>query len=738
MKKFIRILAVLFAVIMLASVPVGATAAYQTYIYSSSGFPLYSPDAYSPQQTVDSNYMGLTEVPIEDPRDIVVDKDDNVYIVDMKTNRIIVLDKYYKLKFTIEKFINQNGIEDEFTAPQGVFVSERMVSQKDEDGNVVYDDEGKPVRVEEKLIYVCDTNANRIVVFDENGEFVKVIPQPEDQLFEEDAVYKPVAMAVDDYGRLYVVSSTTYQGIIMMTSDGVFTGFIGAQKVSLSAWEIIVRMFRTEAQKAVSETTTSTEFNNIDIDTEGFIYATISSIDEKDVANAIRKKSKAGTYAPVKMLNGAGEEIMRRNGFYPPSGEVQFMGTASTATNTMAGPSKVTDVAVGPERTWSIIDEKRSKIFTYDFDGNLLFAFGDVGQQLGNISMIKAICYQGSNLLVLDNANKSFTVFTRTEYGDILITALQHENERLYNLSKTDWENVLMRNSNFDEAYIGIGQALYKEGRYEESLVYYKAAYDVDNYSKSYQEIRKAWIQDWIILIPVVVIAVCLAYSFLFKWANKINRAAAISGKKKTFKEELLYGFHVIFHPFDGFWDLKHEKRGSVRASLVFIALTVISFFYQAIGESYLANPQGSYTTIFIQLLGVVVPLGLWVVANWCLTTLFDGEGSMKDIFIATSYSLVPLILILAPATLVTNVLTKSELNIVDLVVNFGFIWMGLLLFCGMMVTHDYTVPKNIATCAFTIVAMVFIMFVGILFSTLLSEIVSFVSNIILEINYRI
>jgi len=738
MKKFIRILAVLFAVIMLASVPVSAAASYQTYIYSSSGFPLYSPDAYSPQQSVDSTYMGLGETPLEDPRDIVVDDAGNVYIVDMKTNRVVVLDKYYKLKFTIEKFINDNGIEDEFTAPQGVFVSERKVSQKDENGNVIYDDEGKPVRVDEKLIYVCDTNANRIVVFDENGEFVKIIPQPEDQLFEEDAVYKPVAIAVDDYGRLYVVSSTTYQGIIMMTSDGVFTGFIGAQKVSLSAWEIIMRMFQTEAQAKKKEENISTEFNNVDIDEEGFIYATISSIEEKDVANAIRKKSKSGTYAPVKMLNGAGEEIMRRNGFYPPSGEVQFMGNAATEANKMAGPSKIVDVAVGPERTWSIIDEKRSKIFTYDFDGNLLFAFGDLGQQLGNISLIKAICYQDTNLLVLDNSNKSFTVFTRTEYGDTLLEAIQHENQRLYNLSRTDWENVLMRNSNFDEAYIGIGQALYKDGKYEESLVYYKAAYDTANYSKSYQEIRKAWIQDWILLIPIAVIVICLLYSLLFRWANKINRAAAISGKKKTFKEELLYGFHVIFHPFDGFWDLKHEKRGSMRASLVFILLAVVSFFYQAIGESYLANPQGSYTTILIQFLGVVVPLVLWVVANWCLTTLFDGEGSMKDIFIATSYSLLPLILIIAPATLATNVLTLSELNIVDLLVSFSFIWMGLLLFCGMMVTHDYTVPKNIITCAFTIVAMVFIMFVGILFSTLLSEIVGFVSNIILEINYRI
>ncbi len=737
MKKIISIAALIFMLALTVMVPVSATNSYQTYIYSNSGFPLYSPDAYVPYRVVDSAYMNLDKEPIEDPRDIVVDSDQNVYIADMKTNRIVVLDKYYKHKFTIKGFINNYGVEDELTGPKGVFVSERTVNKKDENGNVIYVD-GKPVREEEKLIYVCDTGANRLVVFDENGEFVKIIPQPEDQLFEEGSVYTPEAVAVDSYGRIYVVSSTNYEGIIMMTSEGEFTGFIGAQKTALSAWEIIVRMFRTEEMKKTTETNIPMAFNNIDIDTEGFIYATIYDSDmESKFASAIRSKSKAGDYAPVKMLNGAGEEIMRRNGFYPPSGEIQFTGSVTSKDNNMTGPSKVIDVAVGPERTWSIIDEKRSKIFTYDFDGNLLFAFGDVGSQLGNIQSIQGLCYQGTNLLVLDKSTKTFTVFTRTEYGDTILQAIQHENDRLFHLSKADWEEVLKRNSNFDDAYVGIGQALYQEQRYEESLVYYKAAYDTQNYSKSYQEIRKLWIQDNFIWIPIVVIAICLLVGWFFKWANKVNREG-IAQRKKTFKEELLYGFHLIFHPFDGFWDLKHEKRGSIRASIVYLLLAVVAFFYQAIGESYLANPQAAGTTIVVQFVGVFVPLMLWVVANWCLTTLFDGEGSMKDIFIASCYSLLPLIIIIIPATIVTNILTLPEMNIVSMLETFAFIWLGLLIFIGAMVTHDYTVPKNIITCAATIVGMVFIMFIGLLFSTLLSDIVGFVSNIVLEINYRL
>ena len=153
-------------------------------------------------------------------------------------------------------------------------------------------------------------------------------------------------------------------------------------------------------------------------------------------------------------------------------------------TDKIFGPSMIVDVATGPEMTWSIIDQKRSKVFTYDFDGNLLFAFGDTGNQPGNISTqggLNAVTYQGDNMLLLDNSNKTFTVFERTEYGDILINALRNQNERRYDKAIDDWREILKRNSNFDAAYIGIGNALYRSNNLEEALEHYKAAYDTEN-----------------------------------------------------------------------------------------------------------------------------------------------------------------------------------------------------------------------------------------------------------------
>ena len=719
MKKFNKILCTFFAVLMVVTafaMTAGASSAYQTYTYDVDGNPLYSPDAYTAIKAVNSDDMGL-ELPIENPGDMITDDAGNVYIADTGNNRIVVLDQYYKVKFTITTFSNDQGVPDKLTAPQGVFVSER---------NEKYG----------KLIWVCDTGSNRIVVFDADGKFQRIIEEPESSLFDEESVYKPVAMAVDAYNRLYVVSSTTYQGIIVMTDEGEFTGFIGAQAVQMSAWEIIWRRFQTKEQREASEQKVSTEFNNIAINKSmNLVYVTTSTIEESAVAGAIKGGDKTGTNSPVKLLNANGTEIMRRNGFWMPAGEVDY---SSRSTDDITGVSTIIDAAVGPENTWSIIDEKRNRIYTYDFDGNLLFAFGDNGTMLGNLGSIEAVAYQGTNMLVLDKTNDNITVFQRTEYGDILLSAIAAEATQDFDLAINLWTDVLKRNSNFDSAYVGIGQAMYRNKDYANSLTYFESAYDTTNWSNSYKEIRKEWMSTYFLLLLLIIVVVIVGISMFFKWMAKINKRVATSGKKRTFGQEIAYGFHVILHPFDGFWDLKHEKRGSVRGAIFFIFLTVATFYYQAIGQGYLLDPRSNLARVWEQVLGVLVPLFLFVLANWCLTTLFEGEGSFKDIFIACSYSLIPIPLLVVPVTVYSNFCISTETDIIGFISTFAFIWLGLLVFFGTMVTHDYSMGKNVITVLGTIVGMVFIMFLAVLFTTLVGKIVSLITNIVDEIQYRL
>ncbi len=722
MKRITSVLLVILSlVLVLPALVIGASAssAYQTYTYSIEGEALYSPDAYSAESAITYTGMGLP-TPLNDPRDLVTDDDGNVYIADTNNNRIIILNRYYEYQDSISTFINGQGNNDKLDAPQGVFVTDDS-------------------------IWVCDTKNARLVEFNKKDRsFKQILDAPESQLFDETARYTPVAMAIDQYDRIYVVSTSTYQGIIVMDASGNFVGFIGAQAVTISAWEIIWRNFQTEDQKKLTAVKTSVAYNNITITDDGFVYVTTSAIDESSVTGAITSHSKEGTYMPVKLLNPAGDEIMRRNGFWPPAGEIDIfkMNDDGTMTAT-AGVSTIIDAACGPEKTWTIADTKRNKLYTYDFNGNLLFAFGDTGAMLGNIRNIRAVAYQGDKMLVLDGGtssdNTSLIVYERTEYGDMLIEAIAAENDLDYTYAIECWEKILQRNNNFDAAYVGIGNALYRSAKYEEALSYYESAYDTENWSEAYKMVRKDMMSDWFILVVVALIVVIVAIVKFFGWAAKVNKRVATDGHaRKTFGQEILYGFHLIFHPFDGFYDLKHEHRGSVRASLVFIALAIVAFFYQGIGQGYVLNPTREVTTIWIQAISITVPLMLFVLANWCLTTLFEGEGSFKDIFIASSYSLLPLTLLIIPATIASNWVTLTEAGIVSMITVIAFIWTALLLFSGTMITHDYSLFKNLITILGTVVAMAFIVFIVLLFSMLLSKLVGLVTNIVTEIQYRL
>lgn len=711
MKKLKLVLLALLIAVMLAP-SVFAAVPYATYTYDIDGFMALSPDAYVPDKLIDSNDLTLATA-LDSPKDIFVDAHEMVYIADTKNNRIIVVNENWETQFGISDFYNDNGIYDSLAAPEGVFVNE----------------------IE---IYVADSQNHRIVVFNrEDGSFKRIIPEPESDVFPEGHIYTPVAVAVDTAGRIYVVSSTTTYGVISMNSDGTFLGFLGAQKTTPSAFDIFWRRFQTKAQRAQSTQYVPTEYNNLTIDETGFIYVTTSTIDAHSQQTAIDNQDKSADYAPVKKLNPSGQDIMNRNGFYPPSGEVKVQMDEMEGYS-ITGPSKVIDVALGPAGMWSIIDEKRSKVYTYDQDGNLLYIFGDKGSQLGNIANIQCIAYKGDDLVILDKSNDTITTYKRTEYGDLLVAALQNTEERKYDQAVVYWSDILQRNSNFDMAYIGIGDSLYRQGNYEDAMSYYKSAHAVEKYSNAFKQIRKAWMSDWILVVPLVIIIFFVIVAKFFKYANKVNVAGQKMKSKRSLKETFLYAFHIIFHPFDGFWDMKHEKRGSMTASLIIVAITILGFIYKSSGTAYIFAPEAEGISYIGETLGVLMPYILWCVANWCLTTLFEGEGSMKDIFMATGYAMLPIPMFMIPATAITNVLLFEEASIITLLNSIGFVWAGFLIFFAMSVIHDYALGKNVITCIGTIVGMAIIIFLGVLFSGLVTKIVSFVYNIYVELSYRL
>lgn len=202
--------------------------------------------------------------------------------------------------------------------------------------------------------------------------------------------------------------------------------------------------------------------------------------------------------------------------------------------------------------------------------------------------------------------------------------------------------------------------------------------------------------------------------------------------------QSVKYGLHVIFHPFDGFWDLKREKKGTVEAALTFVAATIFMLVVQKQNTAFLFNQYRlEYINVLVDIITVGLLYILWCVSNWCLTSLMDGEGKMKDIAIFTGYSLVPLLLIQFPLIGVSHLITVEEGTFYYVFTVISYLWTALLLLVGMMETHQYTMKKTILTTVLTLIGMMIILFIGLLFFSVIQQILTFVVTIYKEVRFQ-
>ena len=200
----------------------------------------------------------------------------------------------------------------------------------------------------------------------------------------------------------------------------------------------------------------------------------------------------------------------------------------------------------------------------------------------------------------------------------------------------------------------------------------------------------------------------------------------------------LNYAFYVISHPFDGFWDLKREKRGRLSVALTLVALTVIMFAVKEQNTGFLFNNNRlEDINVIVDVITVTMLYILWCVSSWCLTSLMDGEGKFKEIAIATGYSLVPLVIINLPLVLVSHLIILEEGSFYFIFSNFSIIWTAALIFVSTMITHQYSVKKTLLTILLTIVGMGIILFIGLLFFSVIQQMIGFVTILYKEIRFR-
>lgn len=128
----------------------------------------------------------------------------------------------------------------------------------------------------------------------------------------------------------------------------------------------------------------------------------------------------------------------------------------------------------------------------------------------------------------------------------------------------------------------------------------------------------------------------------------------------------------------------------------------------------------------------------MWCVVNWALTTLMDGKGKMKDIYIAGAYALTPMILINFPITIISNYMTIEEGTFYYLLLVVGVVWAMTLLILGTGVIHEYSFGKTIFTTLATIVGIGIVIFVGLLFFHVIDMMFNFVREMYVELTFRL
>lgn len=204
-------------------------------------------------------------------------------------------------------------------------------------------------------------------------------------------------------------------------------------------------------------------------------------------------------------------------------------------------------------------------------------------------------------------------------------------------------------------------------------------------------------------------------------------------------KQELIdFPLRVMFKPFSSFWDLKYDNKGSIRASIIIIALTIIALILQKQFAGFLVNYTDPRLINSLQdIVTVVVPFLLWVVANWSITTLMDGEGKFTEIVKVTAYSLTPLVIVYVPLTFISRYMAQEETAFYYLLLSIASLWFVWLLFVGIMTVHQYTVLKTIVTMLLTVIVMGIIVFLGALVLSMLYQIYDFLYNIYRELLFR-
>ncbi|WP_274361939.1 YIP1 family protein [Paenibacillus thermotolerans] len=563
----------------------------------------------------------------------------------------------------------------------------------------------------DRHIYVADYGLKQIVVFDAQGKLLKQFGRPEEPIYGKKNDFKPKKVAVDKRGNIYVISEGSINGVVQLNNNGNFLGYVGANRTSMSMKMLIQRLIFTEDQKGQLFKTTPPSPTSIVLDRQGLLYTVTTGLSEGE---------------GLKKLNIIGNNILTSH---------SWTSGAMVDIDVDAGGNMYTVDANG-------------LICVYDSFGNLLFMLGgwdDTYERKGLFKSASAIDVvdSGHTLYVADKERNVINRYQITPFATKVYEGVDLYKQGLYVQSEGIWKDILKMNSYFILSYKSLAESYFKQDLNGKALESFKMAEDKGGYSDAFWKIRNDWLQQNInivvyigfglIVLGYVIRALHRRYRILQPFIRIKNRVTDIKLVK-----ELLFMFHFLKHPIDAVQELKENKRATVRSATILYVWMLLLQVILVYAKGYLfANGDPDQMDLMPIILTTAVPLVFWVVMNYMVSTISDGEGKFSEVYIGTIYALSPYLIFVLPIALLSNVLTFNEKFVYDYSMMFIQGWSILLVCIMVKELHDYTFGQTVRNLFLTLFGIVMAALVIFLLVLLFNQEVDFVQTIVQEMRNR-
>ncbi|RKN84937.1 tetratricopeptide repeat protein [Paenibacillus ginsengarvi] len=708
-RRILALLVLMLAASALLPLAAFAEVPYWTNSKEKQGRLIWTQPAYTPEGIFgkdlaipDKDKPGeLKSSPLQNPKDLFVDKNDHIYVADTGNSRIVEFSPAGEfIRFIAPDKEAMKGLA--FNKPEGVFVTDNLD------------------------IYVADTGNKRVVRLDKDGKFIQAYGKPESKYIPESFKYDPTRLVVDKRGFLYIAVLGGYQGLLQLDPDGEFQSFYGANKTIFSPLDAMKRLLYTKQMYANEISKLPGAISSVAVDHDGFMYTTTAG-------QGIKNEQ-------IKKLSIKGLNLMEDKVF----GEVRRM-EIKFATGGQVTPQLI-DIAIDSNGNMTAIDSSYKYINQYDANGNLLFFWAGPSSanttQLGLMKNPVAVDANSRNdLFLLDGQEGVIQLFRLSEFGNKVNEANKLTLQGRYEESESHWREVLRLNANFAPAVLGLAKAAYKQGNYEEALELFKRGDDHKGYSDAFWQIRLKWFQKNFSLFASSLVILVILYFVLEKATRKTKWRKAWRARKRStnqFIVQFKHMFYMLKRPIDGFTALRFESKGGYRGALILLVLAATSLIVLKLFTSFSFNMVDIRR---VNLIGLLIQYALvwlgWVVANYLVSSIYRGEGRFKDVFVGSAYALIPLILVGIPLAIISNGMTLSEQAIYDFLQNVLYVWTGLMIFWKIQALQNYTVGETIMNIFLTLVAFATLAILALVIIGLSSDLKDFIYEVYQEVRMR-